>query len=569
MKVYSLALVAIISTTGCQAFSPVSLTGQSKAARHVIFRPRQPLFAEEAPQVPIVKVMDPPPPPPVVKIMDPPAPAPAAAVVVPPPAPAMPAPVSTITPPPATTAQAVELEELRTELKEAEKQNEEIKQEMKAMESKVEKMESQVEKITTEATKPAPAPTTPPPPPKPTPEELRAKAEDEARKEKLRKEAEVAAKKVQDEKARLQKAEDEKKALVDKLNSVRKTDAVKKDLKPSLPRTIPFDPNASTNNNNNNNNNVMTMMKPPALPNFDPSSVTKEKATIAGGILGALVLGRFVLSSREEVKDEAATKRQTKSIRSTIAIKDASGKPKKEKASTRIAKAAAKVANKQLEKKGESAPTKSASAPAPAPASTTGSTTSTPAPVPVPVPVPVPAPPTASSTTPSSGSAQKSVSNNGGSYLDSLGGSKSSSSAVKSSYSPFGSKPKAAVTSNNFMYTPPGVNPTTPSTPAKENKHQETPPMAASSYAPFGANDAPPKNASPFDSSSSNGVSSPPPYSPPPPAQNETPAAPSQQQQQQQQQSPLPPPKGNTAGKTSYLPYGKKPQGKPWWNSPK
>src|SRR5210317_1107635 len=108
MRIYAPALVAIISTTGSQAFSPVSLIGQSQANA---FTKHQPLFAEAEPAK--VEPAKAEPPKPIIHVVDPP-----------PPAPAAPAPAVTVSPPPAPVASpppaaaTAELQQLKTELKE-------------------------------------------------------------------------------------------------------------------------------------------------------------------------------------------------------------------------------------------------------------------------------------------------------------------------------------------------------------------------------------------------------------------------------------------------------------------
>lgn len=219
MKFYGTALVTVIATTACQAFSPVSFVGRSQAN---VFQPKS-LFASSA----------------------------------------------------------AELEKLKSELKEAEKQNEAMRQEMKAMESKVEKITAEVAKppAPAAASKAAPSPA-------PTPME-----------------ADAAAKRLQEQRARLQKAEEERRELVEKLNSTRKTRAKEEAYKP-LPH-VPFDPNKTVTPS------PLTNKKgtPSPVTKYDPSSVSNAQATIAAGFLGALVVGRFVLSSRDEVQEETATQR--------------------------------------------------------------------------------------------------------------------------------------------------------------------------------------------------------------------------------------------------------------------
>lgn len=102
-------------------------------------------------------------------------------------------------------------------------------------------------------------------------EEARKKAEEEARNEKLRKEAEEAARLLVEEKAMLKQAESERQALVEKMAKLKKEVETNKD---------------------------------------DPFQFLIAKnavdAALAGGFIGLIAFGRFLLEDRDEIKTEAA-----------------------------------------------------------------------------------------------------------------------------------------------------------------------------------------------------------------------------------------------------------------------
>ena len=216
----------------------------------------------------------------------------------------------------------------------------------------------------------------------------------------------------------------------------------------------------------------------------------------------------------------------------------------------------------------------------------------------------------------------------GTSYMESLGGN-SKAKAKPSSYSPFGTKPKTVVTTTPWWDDKPPAVPVrngTPQSPAPEmNKVNDVsymdnvvgndtkpPPVIPSSYSPFGQ--APQK----VQQSSSQNDSL---YTPPTPNQQQQQTTPTQPQVAEQtgpsyvdslipedkpavlpsSYSPFgdyksnsqPPPQSNGVSQqqqaektdggtylnsiggndvrrkeTSYSPYGKKAQGRPWWKSP-
>lgn len=108
-------------------------------------------------------------------------------------------------------------------------------------------------------------------------EEVRLKAEEEARKEKLQKEAKEAARLLTEEKAMLKQAEVERQALMDKMAKLK--------------------------------TQVETPKKESTSTNQFSIAKNALDAGLATGFVSAILLGRFMLADRDEVKAEAATKR--------------------------------------------------------------------------------------------------------------------------------------------------------------------------------------------------------------------------------------------------------------------
>jgi hypothetical protein len=242
-------------------------------------------------------------------------------------------------------------------------------------------------------------------------------------------------------------------------------------------------------------------------------------------------------------------------------------KPAPQKASARIAATVAKLANTSP----PPTPPQSKQSPIPAPVETKPITPvqSTAGTVP-------PTPPAEPSS-----SQQPDYAIGGASYMDTLGGS-SGAPVVNKSYSPFGTMPPQAPASSNFLYASP-VNgsrsppdtpldtssavplqePIVPSTPVTDGASYTdfigstgSASPVKSSYSPFGSNPKAPPSADSL-------------YAPPPTPQESQSVAPPPPSEAATRGPPAPAETAKTATpKKSYLPYGTKPQGKPWWNSP-